>query len=163
MSSVNGDRVHMSNEYLTKKELEHKDIRKYLSKISNYIDISDEILEDDEFVVDDADEYRQGICQLFAYELNQKYGYPVFIIKKDKHPHIFCKSKDGKYYIDVRGITDDFTEFLQSLEYSYDTDVKVEPYEFVEEDFKEKYTKIYEVFARIIIQEDIERYIVPEV
>ena len=153
----------MSKEYLTKKELEDKNIEKYLAEISNYTKISDEMLEDESFVVFDADDFRQGACQTFAYELTKKYGYPVFVIEKDANPHIFCKSKDGRYYIDVRGVTDDFSEFIRTLEYFYDAEDKSEPYEFLKEDFEEKYTEIYEVFARIIIQEDEERYSISKI
>lgn len=137
----------MSKIYLTKKELEGKDINQYLAEISSYINISDEVLDDESFVVFDADDFRQGACHIFAHELTKKYGYPVFVIEKDANPHIFCKSKDGRYYIDVRGVTDDFSEFIRTLEYFYDTEDKSEPYEFLREDFEEKYTEIYEVFA----------------
>ena len=43
---------------------------------------TDEMLEDESFVVFDADDFRQGVCQTFAYELTKKYGYPVFVIEK---------------------------------------------------------------------------------
>ena len=144
--------------YFTNKELENKCIEKYLPAISNYTKFSYDMLDDEDFVVFDADDFRQGVCQLFAYELNKKYGYPVFVISNTKNFHVFCKSKDNRYYIDVRGITDNFKQFILSLEDSYDEIDNSKLYEFAEDDFNDKYVEVYKAFARILMQVDDECY-----
>lgn len=150
----------MAKKYLTTEMLETKVIGNYLSKMS--VNITEEqIDEDQDFVVFDADDFRHGICHLFAFELNRKYGYPMFIINNNSGCHIFCKSKDGKFYIDVRGFTDNFSEFISGTEVKDAMEDSIQRYEFEIEDLKEKYVDEYRAFARVIIQEDEERYVMP--
>ena len=107
----------MLNEYFCKEDLEQISIKEYLGSDKSITELVDDI--DSDFVLDNADVFRQGVCQLFAYALNQKFNYPVFIITVDGRFHIFCKSEDGKYYIDVRGITPDFEKFIRGTEVPY--------------------------------------------
>lgn len=83
--------------YYTKEDLEKISIKKYLGTDERIVELVDG--RDSEFVLDNADVFRQGVCQLFAYALNEKYTYPVFIMTVDRCFHIFCKSKDGKCYV----------------------------------------------------------------
>ena len=146
----------MLNEYFCKEDLEQISIKEYLGTDKSITELVDDI--DSDFVLDNADVFRQGVCQLFAYALNQKFNYPVFIISVDGRFHIFCKSEDGKYYIDVRGITPDFEKFIRGTEVPYTpVDISV-PYSFIEEDFNGEYHDIGLRFAGAIIDEDEERY-----
>ena len=121
----------MQQAYYTKEDLEKISIKKYLGTDERIVELVDG--RDSEFVLDNADVFRQGVCQLFAYALNEKYKYPVFIMTVDRCFHIFCKSKDGKYYVDVRGITSDFNRFISGTDISY-TPVDIsEPYSFAKE------------------------------
>lgn len=60
----------------------------------------------------------RGACQAFALALENKLGYEPYIIHNpdgyDSY-HVFCREeKDGKlYYIDARGVTDSFDEFME--------------------------------------------------
>ena len=57
---------------------------------------------------------------MFAAYINEKYGYPVFQINdsEGKLVHCFGIVKDeGKYYfVDVRGVTTDYSEFIEEFE-----------------------------------------------
>lgn len=146
----------MQQAYYTKEDLEKISIKKYLGTDERIVELVDG--RDSEFVLDNADVFRQGVCQLFAYALNEKYKYPVFIMTVDRCFHIFCKSKDGKYYVDVRGITSDFNRFISGTDISY-TPVDIsEPYSFAKEDLEGDYYDIGLQFARGIINADEERY-----
>ena len=146
----------MLDNYYSKEDLELISIKKYLGTDKSIIELVDDI--DSDFVLDNADVFRQGVCQLFAYALKQRFNYPVFVITVDGHLHIFCKSEDGKYYIDVRGITSDFEKFIKGTEVPYTSVDISEPYSFVSEDLTAEYHEIGLRFARAIINEDEERY-----
>ncbi|MBE2989098.1 hypothetical protein IMK14_00255 [Sneathia sp. DSM 16630] len=146
----------MLNEYFCKEDLEQISIKEYLGTDKSITELVNDI--DSDFVLDNADVFKQGVCQLFAYALNQKFNYPVFIITVDERFHIFCKLEDGKYYIDVRGITLDFEKFIKGTEVPYmPVDISV-PYSFVEEDFNGEYHYTGLLFAKAVIYEDEERY-----
>ena len=72
-----------------------------------------------EWVYENADDFRQGSCQLFALALHHIFGYSSYIINEDSSNHYFCKKSCGgtTYYIDVRGITTDFNRFSESLSF----------------------------------------------
>ena len=62
-----------------------------------------------------ANDFLMGSCELFALALSRKYGYQVYEIVQDgKMKHAFCIAvyKGVKLYIDVRGITSNYKEFL---------------------------------------------------
>lgn len=77
----------------------------------------------------DADSFRQGSCQLFALALHDVFEYPVFELSFNHSHHWFCKTTKGdrQYYIDVRGITNDFCKFRKTLCFpSISVDVSLE-------------------------------------
>ena len=129
--------------YYTKADLEGihiTDFSKELKEIPE-INYTDMLVEssDSEFVLDTADIFRQGICQLFAYALQEEFGYSVYKIQVGNSFHIFCKSEDGSTYIDVRGKTTDFYSFISGSDVPtipYDIS---EPYSFEPDDFSGDY------------------------
>ena len=146
----------MQQNYYSKKDLEQKSIKDYLGTDKNITELVDN--NNSDFVLDNADIFRQGVCQLFAYALNKKYKYPVFKITVNGAFHIFCKAEDGKFYIDVRGITSDFDEFIKGINVSYTSVDSSEPYSFKDEDLTKEYHDIGLQFARAIIEADEARY-----
>lgn len=76
----------MLNEYFCKEDLEQISINEYLGTDKSITELVNVI--DSDFVLDNADVFRQGVCQLFTYALNQKFNYPVFIITVDGRFHI---------------------------------------------------------------------------
>ena len=78
-----------------------------------------EIKSDDEATIDyhyeTADIFLHGSCQLFSLALHKSFGYNAYKITwKGRHIHYFCMIDLGKHkiYIDVRGMTTDFNEFV---------------------------------------------------
>lgn len=90
------------------------DFSKALRNI-NYTDFF-ECPDDDEFPYDSADDLLRGSCHHFALALKTVMGYDAYIIQGNdgKSFHAFCQIyKDGnRYYVDARGITSSFDEFL---------------------------------------------------
>lgn len=71
-------------------------------------------------------DYLHGKCDVFASFIKRHLGYPIYAIKKDGHiVHVFnMVEKNGEnLYIDVRGITNDFEEFI--CEYSKECSKKM--------------------------------------
>lgn len=60
-------------------------------------------------VYTNADAFRRAASDLFARVLADKFGYGIYAMGA----YIFCKK--GEQYIDVRGWTEDFTEFSAGL------------------------------------------------
>lgn len=89
-----------------------ENIRTQLQKIKN-LNLTEE-LENMECVYYDADIFLHGICHIFAFVLHQKFGYDIFELKNETMIHWCCISDyNGKEtYIDVRGATTDYDEFL---------------------------------------------------
>lgn len=73
-------------------------------------------LEDMDCIYYNAEIFLHGICHIFAYALQQRFGYDILEIKSKSGTtvHWCCSSiYDQKVaYIDVRGITTDYDEFL---------------------------------------------------
>ncbi len=127
-------------------------------RANNSINYSEELVENDEhFVFYNADIFRQGVCQLFAYALHKRFRYEVYKIQVEKGFHVFCKTLDNKY-IDVRGITSSFDDFVKGTGLSYLTNDTSTVYTFVEEDFNGCYYEIALAFANLLIERDIKRY-----
>ena len=127
----------MLSNYYHKSDLMEISIERYEKALREAdVGYSKSLLEDpeSEFVLYDADVFRQGVCQLFAYALNEKFGYPVYKIQSINTFHVFCKSYDKQKYIDVRGITEDFTVFITGTDlYKIRNDIS-EAYQFIDED-----------------------------
>lgn len=67
----------------------------------------------------DAYDFLQGACNVFAYVLQEVFCYDVFAIKEgEKLIHMFCKTEyQGKrVYVDVRGATTSYDEFIRGFE-----------------------------------------------
>lgn len=145
--------------YYNKSELCRISILEFSKQIERdqLIDLGQMVENDCHFVFYDADMFRQGVCQLFAYVLHRKFGYKVYIIKAEKGFHIFCKTLDGQY-VDVRGMTHSFSEFIGGLELPDIKDDTSEPYSFCDNDFDGDYHNVALVFANELIEHDIQRY-----
>lgn len=119
----------MMHTYLSEKDLSNIKRDQFISQMSNkgkkQKAIEFFITRQDDFELDcyysNADCFRQGSCQLFALALHDTFGYTVYEISDNLSKHWFCKKTIGKdtFYIDVRGITNDFCAFIATLEYLY--------------------------------------------
>ena len=93
------------------------DIVNSLSDIK-YCDFFDDPA-DDEFPYYTAYTLLCGSCHIFALSLRKLLNYNAYIIEpKDKSGfHVFCQIfKNGKwYYVDARGITTSFDEFINGV------------------------------------------------
>ncbi len=81
----------------------------------NYTDFF-EYPDDEEFPYDSAHSLLCGSCNHFAVALKKVLGYTPYIIEETdrKGFHAFCQVyKNGKlYYVDARGMTSSFDEFM---------------------------------------------------
>ena len=72
--------------------------------------------DDEEFPYDSAQSHLRGSCNHFAVALKNVLGYTPYIIEKTdkKGFHAFCQVyKNGRlYYVDARGVTSSFDEFM---------------------------------------------------
>lgn len=72
---------------------------------------------DEDFPYDSADVLLCGSCDAFSLALHEIFNYNVYIIEGTKKPgfHSFCQVYRNKtwYYIDARGITTSFDEFME--------------------------------------------------
>ncbi len=72
--------------------------------------------DDDEFPYDSAHSLLRGSCNHFAVALKNVLGYTPYIIEETdkKGFHAFCQVyKNGRlYYVDARGMTTSFDEFM---------------------------------------------------
>lgn len=73
--------------------------------------------DDEEFPYASAGQLLRGSCNIFALGLQKAFGYTPYIIKGDnkKGFHSFCQIyiKGTWYYVDARGITTSFDEFME--------------------------------------------------
>ena len=76
-----------------------------------------EVPDDDMFAYDSVYSLLRGGCHVFALSLQKVLGYNAYIIQGNNKVgfHAFCQIyKKGKwYYIDARGITTSFDEFMK--------------------------------------------------
>lgn len=74
-------------------------------------------VEDEDFPFDCALWLLLGSCNHFALSLKKVLNYTPYIIENENNPgfHVFCQIyKKGKwYYVDARGITSSFNEFMK--------------------------------------------------
>lgn len=72
--------------------------------------------EDDEFPYYSAHQLLCGSCHIFALSLQKLLGYNTYVIRgiNGKSFHAFCQlHKDGRwFYVDARGVTSSFNEFM---------------------------------------------------
>lgn len=78
-----------------------------------------EAIDDDEFPYERADVLLNGSCNHFAISLEEIFNYNVYVIQQvdKKGFHAFCQIYKDKqwYYVDARGITTSFDEFLNGV------------------------------------------------
>lgn len=90
-------------------------MRALLSKIQNlqFVDPEDDSSEFHN-VYEDASIFLQGACHLFSLALHQEFGYDAFEIRKGTSCHCFCRAmyQGEPVYIDVRGATTSWEDFL---------------------------------------------------
>ena len=72
--------------------------------------------DDLEFPYDSAHELLRGSCHHFALSLNKMLGYSAYIIEGNNKRgfHAFCQiyKNNQCFYVDARGITSSFDEFM---------------------------------------------------
>lgn len=134
-----------------------------LSKI--YYEHYFEYPDDEEFPCDTACTLLCGYCHLFALTLQEILGYTPYVIEGNnkKSFHAFCQAyRNGKwYYIDARGITSSFDEFLSGIT-TFVTDeytIRILEDKDIEEREKDsKYDEEAKAFAKTIIETNKECY-----
>ncbi len=81
----------------------------------NYTDFFD-LPDDEDFFYSSAHDLLCGSCEIFALSLKKFFGYNTYIIEESNNIgfHVFCQIyKDRElYYVDARGITTSFDEFM---------------------------------------------------
>ena len=138
-------KTYISGFYLDKYNIE--------KNLSNYV--FDDEFENNENPIDSLHTFLQGACDIFAESLNKKFGYQIY---KISNKHYYCKAKKDNeiYYIDVRGITNDFETFKKSL---YDSNVDLQEEILVEnEDFSNEHYEEASYYSNIVINEHPEWY-----
>lgn len=77
-----------------------------------------------------AYDFLHGYCDEFAFSLHEKFGYPVYQINDEDGKMIHCFAmiifNDIHYFIDVRGVTTDYSEFLSEFEDWTDEESSIE-------------------------------------
>ena len=146
-------------DYYNKSDLSKLTILQFSEQLKDGISINlEQLVETDEhFVFDNADVFRQGVCQIFAYALHKRFGYKVYVIRVEIGCHIFCKTLDNQY-VDVRGMTHSFNEFISGLALPDIKEDTSEAYSFTYDDLNGDYYDIALAFANVLIEYDIERY-----
>lgn len=83
-----------------------------------------------EEMYDDAQVFANGSCHLFAYALNEKYGYEIIESRSmicTAQCHFFCCTKLNNQiiYLDVRGATTNCDDFFRGLGYESKEEYKL--------------------------------------
>ena len=93
---------------------------------------------DDEFPYDSAYSFFSGSCHLFALSLNRLLDYRAYIIKGNGSNsfHAFCQIYKNSqwYYVDARGVTSSFDEFINDAKQFITNEYSIQP--ISEEDIK---------------------------
>lgn len=138
---------------------------KILSKI-NYSDFFIEPDNDEEFQYSTASSLLCGSCHIFALSLKEILGYKPYIIEgiNRRGFHAFCQVyKNFKwYYIDARGITSSFKEFMDVAQRFVSDEYIIRPVNDIDiEEWKKdsKYDQEAFAFAKAIINKFKECYI----
>ena len=128
-----------------------------------------EVPDDDEFPYCTAHELLRGSCHIFSLGLQKVFGYTPYIIegKNKRSFHSFCQiykfQKHIWYYIDARGVTTSFDEFMDVAKEFVSDEYTIR--QMNEEDIKElkKDDNYYEIaldFAVAVIERYKEYYTV---
>ena len=110
------------------------------------------------------DWFLHGNCDIFACYLHEKYGYEIkAIYEYDSNQliHVYCTAEinNKTVYIDVRGITDDWNEFITEYDDWYSVDCPIETFEIPEYYYeaKEENNDIF-IAAKVIEYENSDFY-----
>ena len=151
------------SEYRHKGFYNHDDAVEALSKIA-YTDYFD-AEPNEEFPYDSARSLLCGSCQLFAFTLSKLFGYQAYKIESNNSQrfHAFCQvaKNDELYYIDARGVTTSFNEFLEIARFFVSNDYCIR--EITSTDFaiwnsNEEYLQEALDFAEAVIKDHEENY-----
>lgn len=88
-----------------------------------------------------------GNCTVFASVLNREFGYPVYAaFDYDKNMvHSFCFNEYDEF-VDVRGTTSDYVEFLEEFEDEIDVqDTDIDILNFNPDDFMQDNNPAYQI------------------
>ena len=126
---------------------------------------NNEIVEKDEenpFEQFSAVDFMTGSCDIFSVCLNEKFDYKIYKIIQKKEVHYFCFSEIDKikYYIDVRGFTNSFNEFVNFYRMPKNGEIKKVSKSEINETKRQKYYLDGERFAKKIINENINNYFI---
>ena len=121
--------------------------------------------EDDEFPYYNAYSLLCGSCHLFALALQKIFNYNAYIIEEKcrKGFHAFCQIYVNRkwYYVDARGITSSFDEFMDIAKTFVTDEYIIRPIEFsdIEEwNVDDNYTEEGLAFAEAVIRKYKECY-----
>lgn len=124
-----------------------------------------EFPEDDEFPYSTAYELLCGSCHHFALSLQNKLGHNPYIIedKNKRGFHAFCQiCKNGEwYYVDARGITTCFNEFMSVAKIFVSDEYIIRPVtlaDIVEWEKDDNYNAEAYAFAEAVIERYKECY-----
>jgi len=129
-------------------------------RFSEYFTMPD----DDNFVYDDAHPLLRGSCHLFALSLSKVLGYCSYIIEgKAGGFHSFCQvyKNHQHFYIDARGVTTSFDEFMDVAgDFVNDEFIvrKITPQDIEEWENNEDYYEEALAFAEAVIRDYEECY-----
>ena len=159
------DHIYFHTGYHTGVAETYRDMDKCLSKISNpqFVDLEDDSSEFHN-VYEDASIFLQGSCQLFSLALHKEFGYDAFEIRKGTSCHFFCQAtyQGAPVYIDVRGATTSWEEFLSGTCADFHDHDEIIPQDIEEtkklNDPDDLYVKDGFTFAKHLIHEHPEYY-----
>ena len=126
--------------------------------------------EDIDFAYNHADVLLCGACHVFAVALQEKLGYNLYVIEEilesewteRKGFHAFCQVNESNrlYYVDARGMTSSFDEFMEVARQFVHGEYIIRPAlpEELAEWKKEDYYKEASYFAESIIEKYKECY-----
>ncbi len=142
----------MALKYLGYADLKNIRLSDYLEQIRDLVPGNDlsALDEDESCIFEDAMQFKQGCCNIFAIALKEI--FPEYEIKilhgLNKAVHIYCKHKD--YYIDVSGSIKNDLSFRYSLCGDYPSVANEETYDPAE-DSTEPYYEYRLAFAKALI------------
>lgn len=105
-----------------------------------------------------------GSCDIFALALKRRFNYSTWIIKPKGDSatfHVFCITslKNKKVYIDVRGMTSNFCEFLTNTMFAEKDNYEVSPYDTARiEGLRDEWAEVGYQYANAIISDHLEYY-----
>lgn len=79
------------------------------------------------------DWFLHGNCDIFACYLHEKYGYgmkAIYDCDSDELIHVYCTAEinNETVYIDVRGITNNWDEFIEEFDDWYSDECPIKPF-----------------------------------